>query len=330
MSRPLRIEFEGAWYHVMNRGLAQNRIFLNDNHRENFLELLSETHERYCAEIHAYCMMGNHYHLLLRTPLANLNRIMRHLDGVYTQRFNRIVKRDGPLFRGRYKSILVDAEIYLLQLSRYIHLNPVKAKLVEKPEHYKWSSYQFYLRSKPPIWFHTKDTLSYFGDKEHKYKIFVEDGIENSQNEIDEILTNVPILGTDNFIKLVTEKYLKEEHKIDEIPQHKLLIDSKPSKNQIKEIITAVAAYYQISSNEIYAIPSKYGNHPRLIAMYLAFTLGQITHTDISRLFPKITRSGVSKAYLRFNRKIKTDKVLRDEIENIKEFLLSQCPDLTL
>ena len=98
-------------------------------HRIVFLNLLSEIHRRYRVEIHCYCLMDNHYHLLIRTPLANLSRAMRHLDGIYTQRFNRQTRTDGPLFRGRYKSILVECDNYLLQLSRYIHLNPVQAKI---------------------------------------------------------------------------------------------------------------------------------------------------------------------------------------------------------
>ena len=141
MARPLRLEYPGAWYHVMNRGLARQPIFRTDAHRQHFLDLLLEIHNRYQVEIHAYCLMGNHYHLFIRTPLANLSRAMRHLNGIYTQRYNQGMHRDGPIFRGRYKSILVEADTYLLRLSRYIHLNPVAAKLVRKAETYPWSSF---------------------------------------------------------------------------------------------------------------------------------------------------------------------------------------------
>jgi putative transposase len=107
MARPLRIEYENAWYHVMNRGFAHNPIFLNDKHRHFFLDLLFEVNQKYHVEIYAYCLMDNHYHLLIQTPLGNLSQIMRHLDGVYTQRFNKDLKRDGPLL--------------MLQLSRPYH-----------------------------------------------------------------------------------------------------------------------------------------------------------------------------------------------------------------
>src|SRR5438105_9383616 len=108
MARPLRIEYENAWYHVMNRGARSQSIFKNDSHRELFLALLQEIQQRFEVELHAYCLMSNHYHLLIRTPRANLGRAMRHLDGVYTQLYNKSLFIDGPLFRGRYKSCLID------------------------------------------------------------------------------------------------------------------------------------------------------------------------------------------------------------------------------
>src|ERR1700733_6569213 len=108
MPRPLRIEYEDAWYHVMNRGANHQPIFYTEVHREIFINLLKEISEKYFVEIHAFCLMDNHYHLLINTPLPNLSRAMRHLDGLYTQRFNIMEKRDGSLFRGRYKSILIE------------------------------------------------------------------------------------------------------------------------------------------------------------------------------------------------------------------------------
>lgn len=153
MARPLRIEYEGALYHVMNRGIDHKNIFLNDFHRELFIILLEEISIKFYAEIMCYCLMDNHYHLLLRTPLPNLSRIMRHLDGIYTRRFNIIQGRDGPIFRGRYKAILIDEESYLLQVSRYIHLNPVEAKIVKNAFDYTWSSYNAFINENTkPFW----------------------------------------------------------------------------------------------------------------------------------------------------------------------------------
>jgi len=128
MSRPLRIEYSGAWYHVMNRGRRREKIYYDKKDYEQFLKVLEETSSLFSVEIHAYTLMPNHYHLLIRTPKGNLSRGMRHINGVYTQRFNNKYKIDGSLFRGRYKSILVEEESYLLELVRYIHRNAYKAK----------------------------------------------------------------------------------------------------------------------------------------------------------------------------------------------------------
>lgn len=136
MTRALRVEYPGAWYHVMNRGAARQNVFHKLKDFNSLLELIEEVVMRYGIEVHAYCLMSNHYHLLIRTLVTNLSRAMRHLNGLYTQRYNRSRQIDGPLFRGRFKSILVDADCYLLQLSRYIHLNPVVAMITQKPEEY--------------------------------------------------------------------------------------------------------------------------------------------------------------------------------------------------
>ena len=128
MSRPQRILYENAYYHVMNRGAGRCQIFHGREDREIFLQTLGEACHQFRVEIHAYCLMGNHYHLLIKTPQANLSRAMQHINGVYTQRYNRLNKTDGSLFRGRYKAILVDSDAYLLHLSKYIHLNPLSAR----------------------------------------------------------------------------------------------------------------------------------------------------------------------------------------------------------
>ncbi len=154
--RALRIEYEGAWHHVMNRGAAQQDIFKTDKQRGLFLELINEATNRFEIELHGYCLMDNHYHLLIHTPKRQLDKAMKLINGLYTQEFNYLEKRDGSLFRGRYKSLLIDDDSYLLQVSRYIHLNPVEAFLCTKPEDYSWSSCKYYVGSEPtPLWLHT-------------------------------------------------------------------------------------------------------------------------------------------------------------------------------
>jgi len=142
MTRPLRLEYEGALYHITSRGNARECIFLDDKDRTRFLVILSDAVNRCSWICHAYCLMGNHYHLLIETPDANLSRGMQFLNGVYTQRFNRRHQRVGHLLQGRFKSILVEKESHLLELARYIVLNPVRAKMVRGVRDWPWSSYR--------------------------------------------------------------------------------------------------------------------------------------------------------------------------------------------
>src|SRR5512139_1965070 len=123
MSRPLRIEYLDAWYHVLNRGSRRESIFREERDYKNFLRTVEEASECWDLRVAAYCLMPNHYHLLVQTPRGNLSRCMRHIDGIYTQRFNRLHGHDGPLFRGRYKALLIDADRYLLALVQYVHRN---------------------------------------------------------------------------------------------------------------------------------------------------------------------------------------------------------------
>ena len=142
MARPLRIEFAGALYHVTSRGDGQEAIYLGDEDREAFYAVLTEVCRRFNWMVHAECQMTNHYHLLVETPSGNLSRGMRQLNGVYTQRFNRRHSRVGHVFQGRYKAILVQKDAYLLEFSRYVVLNPVRARMVRTARDWAWSNYR--------------------------------------------------------------------------------------------------------------------------------------------------------------------------------------------
>lgn len=163
MSRPLRLELAGGLYHVTSRGDGREAIYLDDGDRECWLAVLAAVCERYRWRCHAYCLMTNHYHLLLCTPEPNLARGMRQLNGVYTQRFNRAHRRVGHVFQGRYQAILVERDSYLLELSRYIVLNPVRAGMVRNPADWAWSSYRATcgLAACPP-WLDTDGVLAAF------------------------------------------------------------------------------------------------------------------------------------------------------------------------
>lgn len=181
MSRPLRLEFPGAIYHITARGNAREAIFLDDEDKLLFLAVLAEVVSNFGWLCHAYCLMDNHYHLLIETPDGNLSQGMRQVNGVYTQRFNRRHARVGHLFQGRFKAILVERESYLLELCRYIVLNPVRANMVTDINRYLWSSYPATVGSQPaPAWLTTEWVLGQFGNRralaQRKYAEFVAQG----------------------------------------------------------------------------------------------------------------------------------------------------------
>lgn len=209
MSRPLRIEFAGALYHVTSRGDGREDIYLDDGDRELFLEVLADVVERFNWTVHAYCLMGNHYHLLLETPDGNLSKGMRQLNGVYTQRFNAKHRRVGHVFQGRYKAIVVQKETYLLELARYIVLNPVRARMVRSAKDWPWSSYRPSAGlAECPAWLETDWVLSAFSAKRVEaiegYRAFVAEG--KNQPAPWEKLKNQICLGTDAFVARMLSK----------------------------------------------------------------------------------------------------------------------------
>lgn len=153
MARPLRIEFPGAVYHVTARGNRQESIFASDRDRATLLHIIGDAMMRFDGRVLAFCLMGNHYHLVLRTERANLSQTMRHVNGVYTQTFNQRHTKVGHVFQGRFKAILVDSEAYLLTVCRYVDLNPVRARLVDEPAAWRWSSYRMHMGlARSPDW----------------------------------------------------------------------------------------------------------------------------------------------------------------------------------
>lgn len=324
MSRPLRVEYEGAWYHVMNRGAGKQPIFLEKKHYKCFLDLLHEIHMRYQVEIHAYCLMGNHYHLLLHTPLPNLSRTLRHLDGVYTQRYNKFQKTDGPLFRGRFKSIVVGEKDYLLRLSRYIHLNPQAGGLVRKAEDYHWSSYPVYLNKRlAPDWLYTDKTLSFFGTNHprYKYQAFVEEGIDKDTHHFFQQIKRIPILGTSSFIKTISEKYLKDKETCTEIPEQKEV--TKTNLPTINDVIRAVANNYHVTEAELKVSKRGYENIPRNLAIYLAYQLTGNNSVQIPSALPPLSPSGILKICTKIKQQLQNDKELADAMTEITRHLLT-------
>ena len=223
MARPLRIEFDGAVYHVTSRGDERKEIFKTVSDRQQFLSYLSSATTRYGAAIHCYCMMGNHYHLFLQTPQGNLSQIMRHINGAYTTYYN--VKRHhaGHLFQGRYKAIVVEADQYALELSRYLHLNPVRAGMVEAPEHYRWSSYSSYIGiEQPPPWLDVDFVLGMFSAdlpaRQQRYREFIEDLIGKEYDSPLQHTVASTILGSSDFVETIMDDYLEQDIERPDVP----------------------------------------------------------------------------------------------------------------
>jgi putative transposase len=226
MARPLRIEYPGAVYHVTSRGNARNNIYENDQDRETFIDLLSEVVKKCNWHCHAYCLMDNHYHLLIETQDSNLSYGMRQLNGIYTQRYNKRHRTVGHIFQGRFKSILVDKDNYLLELSRYIVLNPVRASLVESPDKWIWGSYRATAGLiKAPEYLMTDWILGIFGtNRQHaqkRYQQFVKEGI-NGKSPMDDLQEQI-VIGNKVFVEKIQEM-IKGKEAIAEIPRNQRFV----------------------------------------------------------------------------------------------------------
>ena len=220
MARPLRLEYAGAIYHVTSRGDRQEPIYDNDKDRLRWLDIIAKVCDRFNWRVHAYCLMDNHYHLIVETIEGNLSKGMRQLNGVYTQYYNRQHNRVGHVFQGRYKAIHVDKEAYLLELTRYVVLNPLRAGMVKKVSNWPWSSYSAMVGNIPaPGWLETDWLLTQFGKQRKraraKYVDFVRDGI--GLPSIWESLQKQVFLGSEVFID-ERLKAIEDKETLEDIP----------------------------------------------------------------------------------------------------------------
>jgi REP element-mobilizing transposase RayT len=319
MSRPLRIQYPGAWYHVMNRGRRREVIFHAKEDYLAFIEVLKETVSLWNIKIAAYCLMPNHYHLLLQTPEGNLSRCMRHINGVYTQRYNRRNRHDGQLFRGRYKSILLDSDNYLTVLVRYIHRNPLRAGIVNRPEDYAWSSHNGYLsKSSKWNWLNKEacfQLLTHVKSKRlREYREFID---EEDSKEIVSIFSKkkaLSVLGTEKFGNWVKEKYSDFLFK-EEIPETKALV---PCREKIK---LAVCKVYKVDITSLYGIRRGIANEPRNVAIYLTRCLRRDSLKEIGKEFKVPNYSSVSSIIESMKANLASNKKLRKRVDEIKRNL---------
>ena len=268
MSRPLRLEIAGGLYHVTSRGDRRENIYRDDTDRLAWLTILAQTCERYNWRIHAWCQMSNHYHLIIETVEGNLSAGMRQLNGVYTQDTNRRHRLSGHVFQGRYKAILVERESYLLELSRYVVLNPVRATMVKYTRQWRWSSYQATIGNEPPPpWLQTDWLLSQFGSQRarqiERYIEFVQQGIR-SPGVWQQLKAQV-FLGGDEFVYAMSKRLeVDARFASQEIPRAqrralgKALVFYRDEFNDAK---LGMAAAYATGDYTLQAIAGAFGVH---------------------------------------------------------------------
>jgi len=306
MSRPLRLEYEGAFYHIISRGNARENIFDEEDDFNSFLELLGKEIKQQNWQCYGYCLMNNHYHLLIETPESNLVRGMRRLNGTYSQYFNLINKKVGHVFQGRYKSIIVDKDSYLLELNRYIVLNPYRAGMEKSIGEWKWSSYRVTIGGESrPEWFNKDLIISHFSSKSREgiknYKKFVEEGVgeENpSKNIIGQIW-----LGSKEFVKEVEGKVGIKESK--EIP----ISQRRPIRPTANELIDVVKKEYMVDNK---SIVERKNIEAYRAAVYLLRREGNLGVREVSEKF-SISESMVS----RIQREVEKNKNVKKNIERI-------------
>jgi REP element-mobilizing transposase RayT len=320
MVRPLRIEYENAYYHVMNRGKGRSQLFHGADYYTTFLKGLEEAHRRFGLEVHSYCLMGNHYHLLVCTPRGNLSRAMRHVNGLYTQRYNRMRQTDGPLFRGRYKAILIDASSYLLQVSRYIHRNPIETEkaLVSKLEQYGWSSYPAYLNQCPaPEWLYRNVIYGELGSPQRyaAYRRYVDQGIDEDTAQFYHRSQLSALWGDKAFAERAYTNALS--------------LDEEISRTGIQEpiamnrIVKHVASHFCCSEESVYKARRGRGapNIPRWVAMKLCQDYSGATLTQIGSLFGVGNYCTVSQTISRLKKLLDTDRGLMEQLYTISQDL---------
>jgi REP element-mobilizing transposase RayT len=285
MSRPLRIEFAGAYYHVTSRGNRRKSIFRGDQDRLSFLEILEKVNRRYHWICHAYCLMDNHYHLVIETPEGNLSRGMRQLNGVYTMSFNRRNRTVGHVFQGRYKAILVEKESYLWEVCRYVVLNPVRAAWVKEPEEWRWSSYRGTVgKGRAHSCLTIDGILGQMGQRkkeaQRNYRNFVKEGKEKTG--IWELVKGQSILGEDEFVGRFLG-YVKGYEKIREIPRGQRYLGRPKLEWLCGQEVTAD---HNKRNESVFSAVMEWGYSQKEVADYLG-----LHYSTVSRLMRKKGRA---------------------------------------
>lgn len=318
MARPLRIEYPDAVYHVSNHGADGQRVFPSAKYYDVFLEGLAETCSRLNVEILAYCLLRDQYHLVIKTPEANLSRFMRQVDGLYTQNYQRMKNSDGSLFKGRYKAVLVQEDKYLLPLTRFVHLKVKASDLASYP----YSSYGYFTRkAQPPEWFNRDATLRQLKGPASKravnYRKYVKDGVDEEMQHFYGKKNLSSIMGDEKF-----RNAAKKKRSATAARGVSRGANAKWRPN-CKAIISAVAKQFKVTEASIYKAARGPGskNVPRWVAMYLCQELSASTLQSIAKLF-KLQRYGtVSTTVGKLRAEFEEDPKLRATVERLAKRL---------
>jgi putative transposase len=297
MARPLRIEYPGAWYHVLNRGRRKESIFFSDEDNKMFFKTIEESCELFNIEVHAYSLLPNHYHILIQTPLGNLSRALRHLNGVYTQRINRKYKKEGSLFRGRFKSILIEKDNYFKEVVRYIHRNPYKAGLEEDIGSHRWTSHYAYMnKTKRPSWLKTEAVLLQFGERENEAIKALDSFVRKEEpKELSKMLDSLKwpaILGGEVFKNEIREKLKGKTVESREIPQYKESMQITSADKAIKMLEAGMM------EKEVFSLKkSKKNSSKRKAAIYIFRQYLFIPSSEMREAFGGVSYAAISKQY---------------------------------
>jgi len=313
MVRPIRIEYEGATYHVFSKGNREEYIF-DDEDKKYFLTCLEKGAEKYNVDVFAYCIMGNHYHLLIQTREANLSSFMHYLGSSHASHIARKGWR-GHVFAGRYKSICVEKEEYLLVLSRYIHLNPVRAGLVERPEDYPWSSYFWYLEeSETPSWLKREWLLDYFGNyanARERYRDFVEADLGSPSAFPKNRVFAQAVLGSQEFLRKV-QTVLGAENIPCEVVGRKAL----QCRLTLEEIYKGICERFALDNLKIADQgASEICRRARKLFIYMAREYSPSSNREIAEMIGDIGHSCVSRHFMLMRRELGKNIEFREKIE---------------
>lgn len=326
MARALRILIPGGYYHVTCRGNERKAIFRDDSDRADFLEKLRGSLAIYQVELHAYVLMSNHFHLMVATPRGNLSEFMRHFNISYTVAYNRRHKRVGHLYQGRYKAILIDKDSYLLELSRYVHLNPVRIRShqgkeikeqIRELEKYRWSSLDGYLDlKKKQSWVSYDSVLGQIGESRKKYREFVVEGMRSGYATPWESVKGQVVLGEDDFVERVKGEIDKRGSKREQ-PSIRQLEAKAPA-----EVLREVARHFGLDEERLSEKRTGWRDE-RAVAMELMYRYGGVGQAEIGKVLGGLDYTAVSRERKRLRQRIEKENALRKAMVGLERKLMS-------